>query len=449
MGPSPRERCKCGGADSLIDGQGNGKALEEHLCHAHSRCVDSFDIPNPHIKQPRQCRIRNICEDGMAIQLDAIFAYRTLLAQVDAEQLMAAINEWPMRNVRWLALELITAFDTVPWSRPLLAQMTKLESLILHSRSMQALPPLPSLKHLDITVDMLSATELASIATLHNLETLKLTNFTGLETQKMPDLCLEANSRLQAVCLVYLVPNKVSLHPTTKLTVQGPATDVLQNADALLEFLIANKSGHGLHLSGNAANQRVFFDRLLSTRGSCYCLTALSLIDVLSNNQQVCLGSSVAQLRFLHVEVDDGNLEIDLALPNLRALVLRVHGNLELIVDNLEATGARLETLYIEYRSSEYTMVEVGATLKRVCHHEVLTQPDVYFTYETGGFLEPVYPDFDFLLFNFDPSAYHSRYFSYCHTASGACEACIPPPPTTGEKGQRKCCPRGYVLPEF
>ncbi len=85
-------------------------------------------------------------------------------------------------------------------------------------------------------------------------------------------------------------------------------------------------------------------------------MTALSLECFCQDSDRMYFGDNVPNLRYLSLrnhyllhEHDDVYANIKIGLPNLRALVLEVDGRLELEVDDLSATGARLEAFFLEW----------------------------------------------------------------------------------------------------
>ena len=162
-------------------------------------------------------------------------------AQATAEefsQLVEAVHQWPMRNVRWMSIHTYLEWERGSgqqrikrWLLEVLAPMDKLHSLKLFMQEWfpRPMPVLQQLKHLDIRLECHpSVQELARIVALPCLETLRLLARYGPETVEEQDM--SASARLRAVSFVDVHAKKLLLPPNTALTVEGYSDNLLQHA---------------------------------------------------------------------------------------------------------------------------------------------------------------------------------------------------------------------------
>ena len=140
-----------------------------------------------------------------------------------------------MRNVRWMSIHMYLEWGggggqqhIKHWLLGLLASMDKLHSLKLFMRNWfpRPMPALQRLKHLDIRLrNYPSVQELARIAALPCLETMRLLARSAHET--VEELDMSASARLRAVSFVHVYAKKLLLPPETNLTVEGFSYDLL------------------------------------------------------------------------------------------------------------------------------------------------------------------------------------------------------------------------------
>ncbi len=260
-----------------------------------------------------------------------------------------------MRNVRRLVMDLRTYEKCRYYCSPqllhicrhLLAQMTQLESLEFNSQDEPKLPPLLRLKHLEITIDHMNSGGdlLVSLSALPALETLHVKkgrlSILHIVDAEVEELLLDSSLNLKAVCLEGILPVKIQLPPTAKLSVAAHASYGIEHTFAALF-----RACHGLRLHGT--HQSDCLETLLA-RGAPY-LTALSFHHAYLGEDLISFGGSLPHLRSLSLTAT--HAKIKLALPNLCALVLDFDANLELEVEDLAAFGERLETLYLRWQTS-------------------------------------------------------------------------------------------------
>ena len=263
------------------------------------------------------------------------------------------------------------------WLLELLAQMNKLQSLKLFMQEWfpRPMPVLQQLKHLDIGLRYHpTVQELARIAALPCLETLRLLARWAPET--VEELDMSANAQLRAVSFVDVHAKKLLLPPYTALTLEGYSNNLLWHAKAYV------RRCRGLHVifdsRGVELSEHNTFYKGILVKESLHLLTALSLKEIPSDlfgMEQIHFGESVRNLRFLCATTgNDANIK--LSLPNLCTLALYIGGRLELEVDDLESTAARLDDMFLGWISSD-TVPEVRAVFESVCRENVWYYDDI------------------------------------------------------------------------
>ena len=361
----------------------------------------------------------------------------------EASQLVDAVHKWPMRNVRWMSIHLYLQCEggggqmrIKRWLLELLASMDKLHSLKLFMQEWCPRPMsvLQQLKHLDIRLtNHPSVQELARIAALPCLETLRLL---ARCAQMVEELDMSASVRLRAVSFVDVHAKKLLLPPDTALTVEGYSENLMRHAKAYVGRC------RGLHVNFDSPGvdiieHNTFYKGILAN-DNLHLLTALSLSGIpsyLFGMEQIHFGESVRNLRFL-CATSDNDANIKLSLPNLCTLALYIEGRLELEVDDLESTAARLDDMFLGWVSSD-TVPGVRAVFERVCRENVWYYDNIT---RIADHESPL--GMQGMSFNQAPFGYVSP----CHTASGACGACIVPQYGTSNPGLARsgglCCPR-------
>ena len=356
------------------------------------------------------------------------------------QQLLAAVQRWPMRNVRWMSIHLyLTVGDRggsqeciKHWLLALLAQMSKLQSLKLYMR--EWFPgeqlALQKLKHLDARLMRHAVPqELVHIAALPCLETLRLLARSAPKVVEEWDL--STCQRLRAVSFVNFHVRKLLLPAAAALTVEGYSGDVVQYAEECIDKC------RGLHVQFDVFPKHNHFWKSVFWWGTLHLLTALSLSEIpsgLFGTEQIHFGERVGCLRFLSLTTEkDANIR--LSLPNLCTLALNVKGRLELEVDHLESRAALLDNMFVGWMTSN-TVAGVRAVIERVCRQKLCFHDDIKKFADHDSPLGMQYMSFNEAPFG---------YVSHCHTASGACGACIVTQYGTSSPGLDRsgglCCP--------
>ena len=258
------------------------------------------------------------------------------------------------------------------WLLELLAPMNKLHSLKLFMQKWfpRPMPVLQQLKHLDIRLKYHPfVQELARIAALPCLETLRLV--AQYAPEKEEELDMSTSARLRAVSFVDVHVKKLLLPPDTALTVEVYSYNLLLHAKAYV------RRCRTLHVKFDSSSlyileHNTFYKGILA-KDDLHLLTALSLKGIPSNlfgMEQIHFGESVRNLRFLCATTgNDANIK--LSLPNMCTLALYIGGRLELEVDDLESTAARLDDMFLGWLLSSDTVPGVRAVFERVCRKTV------------------------------------------------------------------------------